>query len=119
MISPAETIKSIIETATSLPAFPNQKPSAYMGNCLVYKIIGGRSGKYHSGRSRLHRTRVQITHITDTYGELQTVVSQVRDAILDSTSFQATQSTDTHREDKNDETGKHYSQVDFYIHWRE
>jgi hypothetical protein len=71
------TIKSSIETATSLKAYALQKPVDVTDSCVVYQIISEHKRMSMSGAVDLKTVRVQITSISDTYATLKTIIGQI------------------------------------------
>lgn len=111
------TVKSTLETATGLKAYVLQKPSDSINSCVVFQVISERKYIHMTGKADVKTARVQITSIAPSYSALKTIVTNVENAFVGTTSgWLVSIPLETNIYSKED--GLYFNVSEYYIHYK-
>ena len=109
-----QTLESLLVTATGAKVFPLERPANVSGSVIIYRIITDKDIIAQGGSTGLHKFRLQLTCVADSYGNLKTLVASTKQALLlNQTNFHLSYPIDTNLESKED--NYYFSVIEYYI----
>ena len=113
-----KSIKSVLESATSVKVYPIKKPVSAAVPCIVYRRVSNNEVISHAGDEGCPKDRIQIMCLHTTYTGLRTLVGQVEGALIaNTTNWEVSLPAGNKFEDYDEEDKVYSCSNDYFIRY--
>lgn len=111
-----KVLKTVLETASSLKAYPIKKPLKATIPCIVYRRVSTNETISHSGDAGLVTDRIQVICTHSNFNDLMALVLLIEtELIANNTDWQVSLPVSVNIDDFDEEDGVYSNSRDYFI----